>query len=56
MKKPISVSIIRSKDVGNGFDGWHVSIGYRWRCLGVSVHPWGVRIMLVWRHICIDCG
>ena len=56
MKKPLSVSLIRSKEVGNGFDGWHLSIGYRWRCIGIAFHPWGYRIMLIWWHLCIHRG
>jgi len=49
----IKVRIGKSRNVVNQVDGPHISIGSGWRRFGIIFYPWGVRIMLVWRHICI---
>lgn len=50
----MSVSILKSKQVAKDVDYFILMVGSGIWNLGIQVHPWGVRVMLVFWHICIN--
>jgi hypothetical protein len=44
---------IKSKHVIKNNDIFIIHIGYKHYDLGLQVHSWGLRIMLIWWHYCI---
>ena len=49
----MNIHILRSYQVGKDNSKFIFHIGFKWYDLGFQVHKWGLRIMLVWWHICI---
>lgn len=46
--------IIKSKIVVRKDEIFTIHLGYKHYDLGIQVHSWGVRIMLIWWHICLN--
>ena len=45
--------ILKSWRVGKNNDLFILHVGYKQYDLGIQIHGWGVRLMLIWWHICI---
>lgn len=49
----MSVAIIKSWKVEKHNDVFIIHIGYKHYDLGFQIHTWGIRLMLIWWHVCI---
>jgi len=49
----LRVTRIRARHVADWGLGWHLSVGYGTRSIGIRVHEWGVRLMFFRWHVCI---
>ena len=47
------VNILKSKTVCLNSGRFMINIGFSHYNLGVNFHTWGIRLMLIWWHICI---
>ena len=46
-------AIIKSKNVTKDNDIFLLHLGFKHYDFGIQIHKWGIRIMLVWWHLCI---
>jgi hypothetical protein len=44
---------VKSKNVTKDNDVFIIHIGYKHYDLGIQIHTWGVRVMLIWWHYCL---
>jgi hypothetical protein len=49
----MELSIIKSKIVCKDNDVFLIHVGFKNYDLGFQVQSWGLRIMLIWWHLCI---
>ena len=53
IKNKFGLKFIKSEMVLKNNDIFLVHIGSKGYDLGFQVHSWGLRIMLIWYHICL---
>jgi hypothetical protein len=49
----MGINLIKSKSVCKDNDVFLLHVGIKHYDLGLQVHSWGLRIMLIWWHLCI---
>jgi hypothetical protein len=47
------VGFIESRYVCSDSHKFTINVGYKHYVLGIIIYDWGVRIMLIWWHLCI---
>jgi hypothetical protein len=47
------MGFVKSKNVANMNEILVLHIGYKHYDLGIQIHKWGIRFMLIWWHYCI---
>lgn len=49
----MKTAIIKKDYVNRNNEVFIIHLGYKQYDLGIQVHNWGIRIMLIWWHLCI---
>ena len=52
-EKTMSATFIKSKSVCKNNDVFILHVGFSHYDVGVQIHKWGIRVMLIWWHTCI---
>ena len=49
----MDIKIIKSRNVAKSNEVFILHIGIGCYDLGIQIHKWGLRFMLIWWHVCI---
>ena len=49
----MEIVALKSKTVNQDSETFMLIVGHRHLNFGIQVHSWGLRLMLIWWHVCI---